>query len=113
MGSHMKKSIFEEQTVNALRKWRKAAAKQRKKQKKLGPPDASPTPSYMSGEAAASPIHLLHNHKLRSSKEDVESVPNSPGHLSDTELSGIYFESRIQHDAQADATHNIEFSFSI
>lgn len=58
MGSHMKKSIFEEQTTKALKKWHQAA-KQRKKlrDQSLITSVEPTTPSH-----SLSPIHLLHNY---------------------------------------------------
>ncbi|KDP36763.1 hypothetical protein JCGZ_08054 [Jatropha curcas] len=94
MGSHMKQSIFEEQTAKALRKWQKAA-KQRKKARKAGTcGGGNSSPGFMSGETTpsqgASPIHLLHGHKYRSSQRDVESVISSPkSYRSDTDFSEL------------------------
>lgn len=120
MGSHMKQAIFEEQTAKALKKWQKAA-KLRKKLRKGG--DSSPGPGFMSGETTPSqgnsPLHLLHNHKHRSSQPDLESVLNSPrSYLSDNELCEMENsnhdnhpstqQSRHQHN---DASHNNDFSF--
>uniref|UniRef100_A0A0E0K8A3 MLO-like protein n=1 Tax=Oryza punctata TaxID=4537 RepID=A0A0E0K8A3_ORYPU len=83
MGSNMKKTIFEEQTMKALMNWRKTA----REKKKLRDADeflaqmsgdttpsrgASPTPSR-----GSSPVHLLHKHRVRS--EDPPSAPASPG----------------------------------
>ncbi|XP_051118278.1 MLO protein homolog 1-like [Andrographis paniculata] len=94
MGSNMKKSIFEEQTAKALRKWHQTA-KQRKKTQKAGDNsrgiDAS-NASYMSGETTPSqgfsPIHLLHKYRTRAT--DSESLPASPkSYISDTELSDL------------------------
>ncbi|KAL8240027.1 hypothetical protein R6Q59_013382 [Mikania micrantha] len=76
MGSHMKKSIFEEQTTKALKKWQKAA-KERKRLRELGGLNLSPerTPSRDS-----SPLHLLHSsQKQRSSTAESEiDIPTSP-----------------------------------
>ncbi|KAL0322826.1 UNVERIFIED_CONTAM: MLO protein1 [Sesamum angustifolium] len=70
MGSHMKKSIFEEQTAKALKKWHQAA-KQRKKMRKAGVGTDTSSAGFMSGETTPtqglSPLHLLHNYKHRSS----------------------------------------------
>ena len=76
MGSHMKKSIFEEQTAKALLKWREAA-RERRKHKGAGLEVPS---GYTSGENTpsreSSPVHLLH--KYKSSSADVESLSSSP-----------------------------------
>ncbi|CBI40746.3 unnamed protein product, partial [Vitis vinifera] len=97
MGSHMKKSIFEEQTAQALKKWQKAA-KERKKLRKAGGDIA---PGSLGGENTpshgASPLHLLRNHKYRSSTNEVESAPTSPKSCqSDTDLSDME-EKPISH----------------
>lgn len=91
MGSHMKKAIFEEQTVKALKNWQKAAKNRKKLRTKGG--DASVNSGFMSGEntpsRGSSPLHLLHNQKHRSNQSDLESVLNSPrsvSYQSDTDL---------------------------
>ncbi|KAG6406176.1 hypothetical protein SASPL_133775 [Salvia splendens] len=97
MGSNMKTSIFEEQTSKALKKWHQAA-KQRNKQRK---DNASVT---MSGNSTpvhgSSPIHLLHNYKIRS---------NAPDEVSDTELSEI--DTSKHTTLPPPQSHNIDFSF--
>eukprot|EP00257_Ricinus_communis_P015511 XP_015573442.1 MLO protein homolog 1 [Ricinus communis] len=126
MGSHMKKAIFEEQTTKALRKWQKAA-KERKKSRKAGGGGGS-SPGFMSVESTtpsqgASPIHLLHGHKYRSSQTDIESVLNSPrSYLSDTDLSELSetegssrhrYESRLQDvPVKNEEPHSTDFSFA-
>lgn len=119
MGSHMKKSIFEEQTAKALKKWHQAA-RQRKKLRKLG---VGTDTSIMSGETTptqgSSPIHLLHNHKYRSNTPDSESLPLSPrSFISDAELSELEASNRGKrettppHASQTNGeSHNIDFSF--
>ncbi|WCJ44743.1 Protein MLO [Euphorbia peplus] len=92
MGSHMKKSIFEEQTAKALQKWRKAAKDRNKPSRKAAAGGNSPTPGFMSAETTpsrgTSPLHLLQGHKFRSSQNDTESVIQSPiSYRSDTDLS--------------------------
>ncbi|KAG6408477.1 hypothetical protein SASPL_131490 [Salvia splendens] len=98
MGSNMKTSIFEEQTSKALKKWHQAA-KQRNKQRKDNASSIS-----MSGNSTpihgSSPIHMLHNYKVRS---------NAPDDVFDTELSEI---DTSKHTAQPPPqSHNIDFSF--
>ncbi|KAK6130600.1 hypothetical protein DH2020_035646 [Rehmannia glutinosa] len=79
MGSHMKKSIFEEQTAKALKKWHQAA-KQRKKLRKVRVGTEMSNGGFMSGETTpsqgSSPLHLLH--KYRSNAPDNDSLPLSP-----------------------------------
>lgn len=121
MGSHMKKSIFEEQTAQALKKWTKAA-KERKKLRKAGGGTGG---GNVSGENTpshgSSPLHLLHNQKHRSSTHEVGSAPNSPkSYQSDTDFSEMEGPSQHKHlhlrendhpDKNADS-HSIDFSFS-
>lgn len=90
MGSHMKKTIFEEQTAKAVMKWRKAA-KAKVKQREAGfdglmSVDTTPsysratTPSHSRATSPSrgnSPVHLLHKYRGRS--EDPQSAPTSPG----------------------------------
>ncbi|XP_037426544.1 MLO protein homolog 1 isoform X1 [Triticum dicoccoides] len=74
MGSHMKRSVFNEQTAKALTNWRKVA-KEKKKAR-----DAGMLMAQIGGDATpgvgSSPVHLLHNAGARS--DDPESVPASP-----------------------------------
>ncbi|KAE8654095.1 MLO protein-like protein 1 [Hibiscus syriacus] len=128
MGSHMKKSIFEEQTAKALKNWHRAA-KKRNKNKARGEGSvglnshASPS---MSGDTTpsrgASPLHLLHNHKHRSTAGDqTDGVLNSPTHSnysypSDTEISDIEAFSPPPRHATPPLDHhhqqrNVDFSF--
>ncbi|KAL0366502.1 UNVERIFIED_CONTAM: MLO protein1 [Sesamum radiatum] len=122
MGSHMKKSIFEEQTAKALKKWHQAA-KQRKKMRKAGVGTDTSSAGFMSGETTptqgSSPLHLLHNYKHRSSAPDTDSLPLSPrSYASDTELSELDASNRGKREMTFDASqskghesHNIDFSF--
>ncbi|XP_062216905.1 MLO protein homolog 1-like [Phragmites australis] len=76
MGSHMKKTIFQEQTAKAVMKWRNTA-KERVRQRDAGfdglvSGDTTPT----SPSRGNSPVHLLHKHRGRS--EDPWSAPTSP-----------------------------------
>ncbi|KAJ9541945.1 hypothetical protein OSB04_028451 [Centaurea solstitialis] len=117
MGSHMKRSIFEDQTSKALKKWQKAA-KERRRLRELGDGGGGPDISnsgIMSMEntpsRGSSPIHLLHNNKHRSSMAESEiDIPSSPTAFpSETELS----ESENSYHAQ-DHRKNLhqDFSFS-
>lgn len=67
MGSNMKKTIFEEQTMKALMNWRKKAMEKKKVR------DADAFLAQMSVDFAtpassrsASPVHLLQDHRARS-----------------------------------------------
>ncbi|XVE69573.1 hypothetical protein DITRI_Ditri10aG0002000 [Diplodiscus trichospermus] len=115
MGSHMKRSIFEEQTAKALKNWHKAAKRRNKKKKEANghlSVSGETTPSR-----GTSPLHLLHKHKQRELQED--SVPNSPisnyyNYPSDTDLSDIEGSSihpAPPQDQGKPTDHNIDFSF--
>lgn len=120
MGSHMKQAIFEEQTAKALKKWQKAA-KARNKQRKSSA-DACST-GFMSGEntpsQGASPLHLLHGHKHRSTQSDLESVLSSPTtYQSETDLSNSEISihdghnSNLQHQSlRNEEPRPLDFSF--
>lgn len=130
MGSHMKKSIFEEQTAKALKKWQKAAKERRRSRNKAaagadkcssimsihghGSP-SPPSSGFLSGEntpsQGASPIHLLHHYKYRSNQQDIESVRS---YQSDNELSEIEPSSTHHHhqdQGRDEDLHNSDFSF--
>ncbi|GJN30171.1 hypothetical protein PR202_gb18457 [Eleusine coracana subsp. coracana] len=87
MGTHMKKTIFEEQTANALMKWHNAA-KEKSKHREAG------YDGYMSGNTTpsrgmspdSSPVHLLNKATGRS--DDPQSVPASP--MREQELGDMY-----------------------
>lgn len=79
MGSHMKKSIFEEQTSKALKNWHKTAKDKQKKLRKAGEAASS---GYACSENStpsrgSSPLHLLHNQKS-SGMDQSESVAHNP-----------------------------------
>ncbi|CAN6302456.1 unnamed protein product [Urochloa humidicola] len=82
MGTHMKKTIFEEQTAKAVMKWRKTA-RNKVKQREAGfdgltSVDTTPSHSQATSPSrGSSPVHLLHKYRGRS--EDPESAPTSPG----------------------------------
>ncbi|KAK1388663.1 hypothetical protein POM88_016841 [Heracleum sosnowskyi] len=78
MGSHMKKSIFEEQTSKALKNWHKTAKDNQKKLRKSG---EAASPGYACSENStpsrgSSPLHLLHNHKS-SGMDQSESIAHN------------------------------------
>ncbi|KAM0942157.1 hypothetical protein DsansV1_C15g0135301 [Dioscorea sansibarensis] len=62
MGSHMKKSIFDEQTSKALMKWRQAVKKKQGKGPNKSPSD-SPSTSPREGSPKAAQKHQLHRFK--------------------------------------------------
>lgn len=122
MGSHMKISIFEDQTAKALKKWQKAAKQRKKTGKNNGEIDAS-NASYMSGETTPShgfsPVHLLHKYKARRTTVDGESLPQSPrSYVSDVELSELEASSHDKNQTMDiiqtnEQSHNdIAFSFN-
>ncbi|KAL5210981.1 hypothetical protein ABZP36_006604 [Zizania latifolia] len=83
MGSNMKKTIFEEQTVKALMNWRKTAREKKKLRDEdefLAQMSGDTTPSRGQSPApsrGSSPVHLLHKHRGKS--DDPSSAPASPG----------------------------------
>lgn len=84
MGSHMKKTIFEEQTAKAVMKWRKTAKDKVRQREAAGFLDvltsADTTPSHSRATSPSrgnSPVHLLHKYRGRS--EEPQSAPASPG----------------------------------
>ncbi|XP_074369488.1 MLO protein homolog 1-like [Apium graveolens] len=90
MGSHMKQAIFEEQTANALKKWRKTAKQNRKLRvaTERGDDNISGFSSVASTPSrASSPLPLLHKYKTG----DIESTLTSPRYMNyhtlQTELS--------------------------
>uniref|UniRef100_A0A7N0TNM3 MLO-like protein n=1 Tax=Kalanchoe fedtschenkoi TaxID=63787 RepID=A0A7N0TNM3_KALFE len=100
MGSHMKTSIFKEQTAKAIKKWQKAA-KNKTKINKASPGDASVSSSIMSRDSipsqGASPLHLLGRYKMG----DIESAMTSAAsYHSDTELSDMGGSSHNQNHHQ-------------
>ncbi|XP_076949227.1 MLO protein homolog 1-like [Bidens hawaiensis] len=97
MGTHMKRSIFEEQTLKALKKWQKAA-KERKRLRELGGGKGAEDVSnsgLMSPEhtpsCSTSPVHLLHSQRHRSStaESEIEIPPSPRAYNSETELSDM------------------------
>ncbi|XVE94384.1 hypothetical protein REPUB_Repub02eG0004100 [Reevesia pubescens] len=132
MGSHMKKSIFEEQTAKALKNWHRAAKKRNKNKAGGGEGSVgmnSQVSGFVSGEntpsRGTSPLHLLHSHRHRSSDQTElqDSVIGSPvsnySYPSDTELSDLEGSSHARHDSRGlhqlnqgkSTDHNIDFSF--
>jgi mlo protein len=100
MGSNMKKTIFEEQTANALMKWRREMPRRRR---------GNTTPSRgMSPNG--SPVHLLNKFKGRS--EDPQSAPTSP-QREQQELGDMYLVVEQQRRAaSSNAIDIVDFEFS-
>ncbi|KAI3725576.1 hypothetical protein L1987_65366 [Smallanthus sonchifolius] len=112
MGTHMKKSIFEEQTSKALKKWQKAA-KERKRQRELngdisksGLMSPVQTPSR-----GSSPIHLLHSQRHRSltAESEIDIPPSPRAYTSETELSDM---ESSHHTQDHHKNPHQDFSFS-
>lgn len=61
MGSHMKRSIFDEQTNQALKKWHRAVRKRHKKESPFRSPTLSPSSTPLTSPSS-SPAHLLHHY---------------------------------------------------
>lgn len=91
MGSHMKRSIFEEQIANALKRWKKNARERNKLRKaeaevsKFGFINGDPTQSHDSSSA----FHFLHIYTPK--PIDIGNTVKHPnnGHCSDTKVSGV------------------------
>ncbi|KAK8653877.1 hypothetical protein V6N13_127860 [Hibiscus sabdariffa] len=114
MGSHMKKSIFDEQTSKALKNWHMAAKKRRGNARK--------SPTRVLG-GSASPSSTLHSpgrslrrfkttgHSTRSSYiedhdlSDLEAEPLTPAPTHDLTI-------RVDHDERATERHEDDFSFA-
>ncbi|XP_071703912.1 MLO protein homolog 1-like [Rutidosis leptorrhynchoides] len=120
MGSHMKKSIFEEQTSKALKKWQKAAKDRRRLREQSGHDGVTDVSNsgIMSTEntpsRSSSPIHLLHNHKYRSSTAESEiDIPPSPrAYNSETEISDTEGSYHNMSDHRKNLNHDFSFSRS-
>lgn len=118
MGSHMKKSIFEEQTSKALKNWHKNAKDNQKKLRKAG---EAASPGYACSENStpsrgSSPLHLLHNHKSSGMDQSESITHNSLTCLPEIrpeDLEASNHELR-QSDHQQDRNNNLygaTFSF--
>ncbi|KAH7848741.1 hypothetical protein Vadar_007057 [Vaccinium darrowii] len=91
MGSHMKRSIFEEQIANALKRWKKNARERNKLRKagaevsKFGFINGDPTQSHDSSSC----FHFLHIYIHK--PIDVGNIVKYPnnGHCSDKKVSRI------------------------
>ncbi|XP_023765165.1 MLO protein homolog 1 [Lactuca sativa] len=113
MGSHMKRSIFEEQTSKALKKWQKAA-KDKKKLRELGGRSVDVSNSGLENTPSreSSPVHLLHNQKYRSSTAESEiDIPSSPRtYTSEADISdaeGSYHANDHNKNLQRDFTFSM------
>ena len=107
MGSRMKKSIFDEQTSKALKKWHMAA------KKKHGKGGKTPTRTLGGSASPASTGHTLHRfkttgHSTRSSytyedpdMSDLEGEPLSP-------TSSTSLIIRVDHDQEEQAAETSE-----
>ncbi|ERN17137.1 MLO-like protein 9 [Amborella trichopoda] len=78
MGSHMKRSIFDEQTSKALKKWHQAAKKRQGRSSLSRSNGVSP---------AASPFHPLH--RFKTVGHSARSAPSGAGYYSDGDLSEV------------------------
>lgn len=117
MGSHMKKSIFEEQTSKALKNWHKSAKDNQKKLKKVG---AAQSTGYGGSENStpsrgSSPLHLLHNQKS-SGMDQSESIAHNTVsclpeiHQEDLEASNHALRQSDQRERNKDS-YGATFSF--
>ncbi|KAF3338208.1 MLO-like protein 8 [Carex littledalei] len=89
MGSHIKMSIFDEQTSKALKKWRDAARKRNKKGSSHSP---SVTPSPSPGQSPIASPASRHLHRYRTMGYAGEGIRRSH---SDNEISDVDIEMSI------------------
>lgn len=82
MGSHMKKSIFDEQTSKALKKWHMTAKKKQANRSPRGTPGQSPAVS-----PNASPVHTLQRFQTTGHMGFASSPIFKRSQYSDQELS--------------------------
>lgn len=84
MGSHMKRSIFDEQTSRALKKWHQAVKKRHKKGS-IHSPSITPSTSTMTSPAG-SPLHQLYRSRTLGRSERSQTHVRTSYH-SDQEIS--------------------------
>lgn len=88
MGSQMKRTMFDEQTTKALKKWHKAVVK--KKQQKESSQDPSDTPSTDATEASQCqfevPVRHLHRYKTIAHVGATRTLSDSDCSDTDTEM---------------------------
>ncbi|KAK1322030.1 MLO-like protein 8 [Acorus calamus] len=111
MGTHMKKSIFDEQTSRALKKWRKDAKKNQGK-----PSQGSRTPRGGTPEASpsTSPVHPLQRSKTTGHSVSKKSRKYSSDPEFDTpESTSVLIQTGSHEAALAEERHDgDDFSFS-
>lgn len=107
MGSHMKTSIFEEQTAKALKKWHRTAKVNNQKKLRGAATDAS---SENTPSRGSSPLHLLHKYQSNAMDQS-ESIPNL-SYQSDIDLEESNHDSRrSDHQNREEDCHGDGFSF--
>ncbi|KAK1262682.1 MLO-like protein 10 [Acorus gramineus] len=111
MGTHVKKSIFDEQTSRALKKWRKDAKKKQGK-----PSQGSRTPGGGTPEASpsTSPVHPLQRFKTTGHSGSKKSMRNFSDPEFDTpESTSVLIQTGSREAALAEEHHDgDDFSFS-
>jgi mlo protein len=85
MGSHIKMSIFDEQTSKALKKWRDAARKRHKKGSSHSP-YVTPSPSPGQSPMASPAFHHLYRYKTMGHVGNGIKRSHSDNEISDVEI---------------------------
>ncbi|GMH06615.1 hypothetical protein Nepgr_008455 [Nepenthes gracilis] len=85
MGSHMKKSVFDEQTTRALKKWHKTVKKQQQGEKAVTAPSRT-----FEGSSSFSTLHTSGRtlHRLKTTGHSTNSSPREKPETSDYEADG-------------------------
>lgn len=101
MGSHMKRSIFDEQTSKALKNWHRAVKRKHKK----APGSLTASASVVTSPSATPPHHLFHSRTFGNSSRS--HSPSRISYMSDQELS----DHEIFEMASPSSTTNLIPSF--
>nr|CAB3495384.1 unnamed protein product [Digitaria exilis] len=98
MGSQMKRTIFDEQTAKALKKWHKAVVKKKHNKESLNDPSDTPSTDTATGGGTTEetewyrphdvPVRHLHRYKTIAHVGGVRRSPLSDSDYSDTEDAG-------------------------
>lgn len=86
MGSHIKMSIFDEQTSKALKKWRDAARKRRKKGNSQYSPSVTPSPSPGQSPMASPASRHLYRYRSMGYAGEGFKRSHSDNDISDVEI---------------------------
>nr|CAD1830652.1 unnamed protein product [Ananas comosus var. bracteatus] len=83
MGSHMKRSIFDEQTSKAIKKWHQAVKKKNPKGDSVNSPSNQSPSTSPKANRSSSPVHQLHRFKSMSHSSGIAMTPSRRRHQSD------------------------------